>query len=46
MVTWIKQLSVDPKAIVKETGSFKPTGNVPTIGRDYAYMENALILKI
>ncbi len=41
-----KATTIDPKAVVKETGSFKPTGNVPTIGRDYAYMENALSLKL
>ena len=41
-----KAKNVDQKVTVNETGSFKPTGNVPTIGRDYAYLENALNLKI
>ena len=41
-----KAKTIDPKVLVNETGSFKPTGNVPTVGRDYAYMDNALSLKL
>jgi parvulin-like peptidyl-prolyl isomerase len=41
-----KAKSINSKVVVNETGSFKPTGNVPTVGRDFAFTENALRLKL
>ena len=41
-----KVKNIYPKATVSETGSFKPTGNVPTVGRDYSFMEKALNLNL
>ncbi len=41
-----KAKEINFKIIVNETGDFKPTGNVPTVGRDYAYMEKALALPL
>lgn len=37
-----KITSFDPKINVQTTGSFTPGGSVPTVGRDYAFIETTL----
>ncbi len=42
-----KVTNYDPKAIVKETGSFSAGATtIPGIGRDYAFLENSLRLNV
>lgn len=42
-----KVSSLDPKAVVKETGNFSAGATtVPGIGRDYAFLENSLRLDV
>ncbi len=36
---------IDPKIKVQSTGNFTPGGSVPTVGRDYAFIETALNIK-
>ena len=37
-----KAVSIDPKAIVNQTGQFKPDQIVPTVGRDFNFIANSL----
>ncbi|MBZ0199419.1 MAG: peptidylprolyl isomerase [Ignavibacteriaceae bacterium] len=41
-----KVTSVDSKIKVQATGNFTPGGSVPTVGRDYAFIETALNIKL
>jgi parvulin-like peptidyl-prolyl isomerase len=41
-----KAAAIDSNYKVQQTGSFTPQGTIPAIGRDYAFMNSALKLKL
>jgi peptidyl-prolyl cis-trans isomerase D len=41
-----KIISVNPRIVLRQTGNFTPAGSIPTIGRDYGFLDAALSLEL